>query len=120
MENKFLKFLKLDGLLDSVKGYIDTRLQLLKLEVQEKAANVLTVVIFIGLLIFCGLMTLVFLSLALGNFLNEVFGNSYLGFAALGGFYLLMVIILAVNVTKGLLHKKVNNTIKSAIIKKKE
>lgn len=120
MENKFLKFLKLDGLLDSVKGYIETRIQLFKLEMQEKAANVITSAIFIGLLIFCGLMMLMFLSLALGNYLNEVFGNSYMGFCALGLFYLIMVILLASNVSRGVLHRKVQKSIKQAFVKKKE
>lgn len=119
MENKFLKFLKLDGLLDGLKGYIETRIQLLKLELQEKAANVITIAIFIGLLIFCGLMMLMFLSLALGNYLNELFGNSYMGFCVLGVFYLIMVIILIMNVSKGFLHRKVQGSIKQGFTKKK-
>jgi hypothetical protein len=120
MENKFLKFLKLDGLLDSLKGYIDTRVQLLKLEMQEKAANVITSAIFVVLLLFCALMTLALLSIALGNFLNELFGNTYLGYLVLGLFYLIMVILLARNITKGYLHRKVQGSIKTAIIKKKK
>jgi len=120
MENKFLKFLKLDGLLDSVKGYIDTRIQLFKLEMQEKAANVITSAIFLALLIFCGLMMLMFLSLALGNYLNDLFGNSYMGFCVMGLFYFVMVVLLGMNVSKGLLHRKVQGTIKEAFVKKKK
>lgn len=119
IENKFLKFLKLDSLLDSIKGYIDTRIQLFKLEMQEKAANVITTAIFIGLLIFCGLMMLMFLSLALGNYLNEVFGNSYMGFFILGLIYLIMVIIFAKNVSNGFLYRKVQASIRHAFGKKK-
>ena len=119
IESKIFKFLKLDSLLDGVKGYIDARIQLFKLEMQEKAANVLTSVIFIVMVVFCGLMTLVFLSLALGNFLNEVFGNTYLGFCVLGLFYLIMLIVLGINISKGLLHRKVQTTIKKAFVKKK-
>jgi lipopolysaccharide export LptBFGC system permease protein LptF len=114
IDSKFFKFLKIDGLLDSVKGYIDARIQLFKLELQEKAANVITIVIFIIMVIFCGLMTLAFLSIALGNFLNEQFGNTYLGFCVLGLFYLIMLIILGVNISKGVLHRKVQSSIKKS------
>lgn len=115
MENKFLKFLKLDGLMDSVKGYIEARIQLFKLEMQEKASNVITSAIFVVLLAFCGLMALMFLSLALGNYLNTVFGNSYMGFCVMGAFYLLLVLLLGINVSRGGLHNKVRKTIFKAM-----
>jgi lipopolysaccharide export LptBFGC system permease protein LptF len=71
------------------------------------------------MLAFCFLMMLIFLSVALGNFLNEVLGNTYLGFAVLGLFYFILVILLAANISKGFLHKKVRNTIKKSFVKKK-
>jgi lipopolysaccharide export LptBFGC system permease protein LptF len=120
MQNQFLKFLKLDGLLDSVKGYIEARLQLFKLEMQEKASNVIATAIFIVLMAFCGLMALMFLSLALGNYLNEVLGNSYLGFCMLGAFYLLLLLVLFRNVSKGSLHGKVQGAIFKAMAAKKK
>lgn len=118
MENKFLKFLKLDGLLDSVKGYIENRIQLFKQEMQEKAANVITTAIFLVFIAFCGLMAIVFLSLALGNYLNGVFDSTYLGFCVMGAFYILVVLIMAANVYKGNLHNKVRSAIYKALIKK--
>lgn len=118
-DNKFLKFLKLDGLLDSVKGYVESRIQLFKVEMQEKAANVITAAIFIVFIAFCGLMAVVFLSLALGNYLNEVLGNSYLGFGIMGLFYLLILTVLAFNIHKGGLHKRVRKAIFKEISRKR-
>jgi hypothetical protein len=121
MENKFLKFFKLDGLLESLKGYIDTRLQMLKLDLEEKASGIISSLVFVVLLAFCFIMMLIFLSLALGNYLNSLFNSSYLGFGLMGIFYLILVIILAMNITgKGFLHKKVKNLMLTIMSSKKK
>jgi hypothetical protein len=121
MENKFLKFLKLDGLVDSLKGYIDAKLQMLKIDLEEKVSGIIASLFFVVLLAFCFIMMLIFLSLALGNYLNAIFNNSYLGFAVLGLFYLILVIILALNITrKGFLHKKVKNLMLNIMASKKK
>ncbi|HEY8399976.1 MAG TPA: phage holin family protein [Cytophagaceae bacterium] len=105
----FFKFFKLEGLGESVKAYVDARIQLFKLEVKEKAANIITVLVFSIALVFTILMALMFLALALGNYLNSLFNNSYMGFAILGLFFLIIVLLLAMNLKKGFLHKKVHN-----------
>lgn len=123
MDNPFLKFLKLDGLLEAVKGYIDARIQLFKLEMQEKASNVIATMIFIVLVAFCALMTLIFISFALGFFLGRLLGDTYLGFLIIGLFYLIFLIILGLNIGKGSLHLKVKKAIFRAMMgnsKKKE
>jgi len=118
MDLKFLKFLKLDGLLEGVKGYIEARIQLFKLELQEKASNVLATIIFIVMVAFCTLMTLIFLSLALGFYLGHLFGNNYIGFLIIGLFYLVILIVFAANIGKGSIHSKVKKTIFSAMLGK--
>jgi hypothetical protein len=121
MENKFLKFLKLDGLVDSLKGYIDAKLQMLKIDLEEKVSGIIASLFFVVLLAFCFIMMLIFLSLALGNYLNAIFNSSYLGFAVLGLFYLILVIILALNITgKGFLYKKVKNMMLNIMASKKK
>jgi len=51
------------------------------------------------------------MSLALGNYLNSLFQNSYMGFAILALFYLIMVIILAASITGGIFHRMLLNVI---------
>lgn len=111
MDNSFFKFFKLDGIIEHIKGYVETRIQLFKIELQEKAARIITSLVFVILLSFCFIMLLIFMSLALGNYLNHLFNNSYMGFAILALFYLIMVIILAVSVTKGIFHRMLLNVI---------
>jgi hypothetical protein len=109
MDNKFLNFFKFDGILDILKGYVDAKIKILKLDLQEKASNIIATVLFLMLLLFSFLMMLVFSSLALGHYLNTLFHSEFMGFAALALFYLLLMMIMAFNVTKGFLHRKVRN-----------
>src|SRR6185437_11524364 len=111
MENSFLKFFKLDSIIEHIKGYVETRIQLFKIEVAEKAARILTSLFFVILLSFSFLMLIIFTSLALGNYLNTLFQNSYMGFAILALFYFIMVIILAISVTRGVFHRMLLNVI---------
>jgi hypothetical protein len=121
MENKFLKFFKLDGLLESLKGYIDARLQILKLDLEQKASGIIASLFFVVLLAFSFIMMLIFLSLALGNYLNSIFHSSYTGFALLGLFYFILVVILAISISgKGFLHRKVKNLMLNIMTSKKK
>ena len=121
MENKLFKFFKLDGLLESLKGYIDARLQLLRMDLEEKASGIIASLFFVVLLAFSFIMMLIFLSLALGNYLNSIFHSSYLGFALLGLFYFVLVVILAVNISgKGFLHRKMKNLMLNILASKKK
>jgi hypothetical protein len=121
MENKFLNFFKLDGLLESLKGYIEARLQILKLDLEEKASGIIASLLFVVLLAFSFIMMLIFLSLALGNYLNSIFNSSYLGFAFLGLFYFVLVVVLALNITgKGFLHRKVKKLMLNIMASKKK
>lgn len=104
-----------DSLIGNLKGYLDTRLDLVRLEVQEKAK-----VAFVGTLhgvtlATIGLMFFLFLNIFLGLLLNDVLDSSYWGFGIVAGFYLVLLIIFLVGVDKklfqGLADKMLNNTI---------
>ncbi|TGE20680.1 phage holin family protein [Hymenobacter aquaticus] len=104
-----------DSLVGNLKGYLDTRIDLVRLEVQEKVklAFVGTVHgVAMGLI---GLMFLIFLSIFAGLALNEAFDSSFWGFGAVAGFYLLLLIVFLIGVDKklfqGLADKLLNNTI---------
>ncbi len=87
------KLLKLDGLIESVKKYIEARIELLKIEIQEDVAKGISQgLIFI--LMGAGLMLFIFfISLAISMLLSEYVGF-FGGFAIVAGFYLLMALLL--------------------------
>jgi hypothetical protein len=118
MENAFLKFLKLNGLFENIKGYIDKRLQLFKLEAMEKASNIVASLSILFLLAFMFLMMLLFFSLALGSYLNHLLESTYMGYVVLTVFFFLVVILLTSNISNGFLHRKIRNILLHILTKK--
>jgi uncharacterized membrane protein YdjX (TVP38/TMEM64 family) len=93
-----------------VQDYVHDRLLLLKLEMVEKTAKLVSVM-FIGLLItVLSLFILLFLSFMAGYYFATVTGSLYLGFGVVCGFYVLLLafIILA---GKKLLHNFITNSV---------
>jgi uncharacterized membrane protein YqjE len=91
MENKFFKMFKLDGVFENAKGYIDSRIQLFKLEIEEKLSRLLSALLISAIVLFLSLLVLIFFSLALGNYINELLESSYAGFSIVGIMYLLLI-----------------------------
>ncbi|GAB3230160.1 hypothetical protein GCM10027346_15690 [Hymenobacter seoulensis] len=104
-----------DSLIGNLKGYLDTRLDLVRLEVQEKAKTAFVGTLHGVTLATIGLMFFLFLNIFLGLLLNDVLDSSYWGFGIVAGFYLVLLIIFLVGVDKklfqGLADKMLNNTI---------
>ena len=87
------KLLKLDGLIESIKKSIETRIQLLKIEIQEDVAKGISQGL-IFLIIGAGLMLFIFfISLAIAMLLSEYVGF-FGGFGIVAGAYLLLALLL--------------------------
>jgi hypothetical protein len=85
---------KLEALTDSLKEYADTNYELIKLEVIDHSSSIisgiitsLTIILIVVLFAFFGSMYLAF-------YLSDLLGINYIGFAIMGGFYLLLAIIV--------------------------
>jgi uncharacterized membrane protein YqjE len=104
-----------DSLMKNLMGYIDTRIDLVRLEVQEKVKTIFVGVAQGATLAVLGLLFLVFASIFAGLALNAALDSSYWGFGIVAGFYLLVLIIFVVGVGKklyqGLADKILNETI---------
>jgi uncharacterized membrane protein YqjE len=88
-----VKFLKLDSLKENLLGYVEARVNLLKLEVREDVAKVITRALVFGVIIFLASLFILFLSLGISLFLNRYFKEDFLGFWIVSGFYFLLFII---------------------------
>ncbi len=89
---KILSFLKLDSIFEDLTEIVETKVELVKIELKEEAAKAATKLIsflFFGIMVF---FIIIFLSITLATFLNHWLQSSYLGFALITGFYLLLVI----------------------------
>jgi hypothetical protein len=81
------KFLRLDNLVDNLSGYLETRLELFKIEVREDVAHVLAQALMIIAVLFLALLFLLFFSVGLAHFLNGYFSKPHIGYWIVAGIY---------------------------------
>lgn len=103
-KDTLLKFLNLEGLISNLTGYIETRVELLKIEVKEDLAKTVAKLVVVLTVALAGLFFLLFMSVAGAYWLGKSLGMIR-GFAIVAGFYGLVMIILLLfrkNITKEL------------------
>ena len=75
-----MKILDPNGLVDNLYKYVQTNIEIAKVEVQEKIENTVKKVILIAVLAITGTLFLIFLLITLGLFLDKILESQYLGF----------------------------------------
>ncbi|MDH4090652.1 MAG: phage holin family protein [Cyclobacteriaceae bacterium] len=92
LKETLLKFLKLDSLVDNVTGYVEARIELMKIELREEVAKGLakTVVLLVILALFTLFVWMT--SMAAAYKIGESLGI-YEGFAIVGCFYLVVGLV---------------------------
>ncbi len=95
---------------DEVREYVNLRLELLKIETAEKSAKVTAYMISSLILLFTGFFCLLFVSLVIGIYLSDYWGSYFTGFGLVGGFYVLMFLLILL-FKKILIHRPVINAI---------
>lgn len=95
LKERVLKFLKLEGLMDTLSDYVETKFALLKLEIKEDVIQLISKVL-VGLLIFGAMIfALLLLSFAAAYAIGVKLGVTA-GFVIVAGFYLLLMILFIV------------------------
>lgn len=87
------KFFKIDSMISNLTGYVETRIELLKIEAKEETSKGLSKVIVYFLVAFVMAVFIVFVSVAVAMAISESMG-ALAGFAIVSGFYLLLGMIL--------------------------
>ena len=116
LKDTLLKFLKLDGLLNHLSEYIETRIELIKIELKEDIAHAIskmTIALIQGALL---TLFILFVSVSLAYILAEHVGV-YGGFAIVAGFYLLLMLILII--FKEPITRKLDHEIKKTFKRKR-
>ncbi|MEP7263402.1 MAG: phage holin family protein [Bacteroidota bacterium] len=106
---------KVERLLGNIKDYAETRFDIILLNSQEKVSNVLSSLTTVAVLVLCGLFVLLFASIGAAWLIGHAMHNPSIGFFIVGGFYLLITLLVFYNrdqwirnpVTNSLL-KKIN------------
>lgn len=80
-----MKILDPNGLVDNLYKYVQTNIEIAKVEVQEKIEDIVKKVALIAVLAITGTLFLIFLLITLSLFLNKVLESQYLGFLIVTG-----------------------------------
>ena len=107
---------KIEELTQSLKVYIQTNIELVKLEATERVSVLgsgLLSLLLVGLTL--SLFTL-FLSIGASIYLGEYFKNTFLGFLFVAGFYFLLTCLLILS-RKKLIEKPMRNKIIKRILR---
>lgn len=75
-----MKILDPNGLVDNLYKYVQTNIEIVKVEVQEKIENTVKKVFLSAILAVTITMFLIFLLITLALFLNKLLESQYLGF----------------------------------------
>jgi cytochrome c biogenesis protein CcdA len=75
-----MKILDPNGLVDNLYKYVQTNIEIAKVEVQEKIEDTVKKVALIAVLVVTGTLFLIFLLITLALFLNKILESQYLGF----------------------------------------
>lgn len=102
-------------LMDNLMGYIDTRIDIIRLEIQEKLKATFVSATHAILLGFIAFMVVIFVNIFLGLLLNHLLDSSFWGFGIVALFYIILLVILLVGLDKkvfqGVADKAFDNTI---------
>jgi len=86
------RFFKVTELIDTISEYLKIKLELIKLNMIEEISEILSRVIALFLIITVTMFFLAFGSITLAAFLNSVWESPYLGYLAVTGVYLLVLL----------------------------
>jgi len=88
------KFLRLDNLVNNLTGYVETRVELLKIEVRDEVIKLVSYGLMVAVCVLLALLFLVFLSIGLANYISERQGTSFSGYWIVSGSYALIFLII--------------------------
>ena len=106
-----------DSFFGNLTGYLDTRIDLIRLELQQKVSTALVGTIHGATLAALGILFVIFVSIFAGLALNSALDSPFWGFGIVAGFYLLLLILVLVGVDKAAFQGLVNKVLKDTIYK---
>lgn len=84
----------LSDLMGSIRRYVEIHISLLKLEVMEKTAKIVSLTIAAVFLLTLLMLFLLFLSMAAAMWLGSLLSDPALGYLSVAGFYLIAGVII--------------------------
>tara|TARA_Y100000588_G_C13636625_1_gene661911 strand:- start:229 stop:594 length:366 start_codon:yes stop_codon:yes gene_type:complete len=83
-----LKIFNIDRLLESLTGYLETKIELFRLDLEDEIQKVIAKAIILVIVVICVFFALFLISISLSQFLNALFNSRFLGFLLVAVIYL--------------------------------
>jgi len=80
IKDSIFKFLKLDNLIGNLSGYLEARVELVKIEIREDVARILSKGIVYAAIMLFAFLFLIFFSIGLAQYINTFFEETYIGY----------------------------------------
>ena len=107
-----MKILDPNGLVDNLYKYVQTNIEIVKVEVQEKIEDTVKKIALIAILTMTGFLFLIFMLITLALFLNKTLESQYLGF---------LIISVLLGIVCGVVYMKIKPLLEqSKVIEKLE
>ncbi|KYG76802.1 phage holin family protein [Roseivirga echinicomitans] len=87
-----MKLFDFNRLIEAFNGFIETKVELWKLEAKEEISALIAKMLVVMLVALGALMALLFFTLALAFLINELLDSDIWGFVIVGGFYAVITI----------------------------
>lgn len=95
---------------NDISSYVELKLELLKLSTYERSGHLIAVLSYGLIILFLAFFAILFIFLALGFFMGDVFGSIGAGFAFVAVLYLLLIGLIMTN------KQKICNTVLNIVI----
>ncbi len=101
-----------ESLVERIKSYVETRIDLLRLKAIDKSSSVLSLVISLFVVILLGFIAFILLNVGIALLLGDLLGKSYYGFFIVAVFYLITGLVIFMNHDKWIKMPIANSLIK--------
>ena len=107
-----LKLFKFENIAANFTGYVETRLELFKLEIKTDLAKALAKVVTLIFICFLGFLFLLFVSLGVSHLINTLLDSNYAGFLIIASLYGIILFTVVSN------RKKIMASVEEQILKR--
>ncbi len=104
-------------IIENMMGYIDTRIDIIKLEIQDKLKTSFVSLLHVLLLGFFGFMSFIFINLFIALLLNHALDSSFWGFGIVALFYVAVLVVLIIGLDKKVFQNVADKTFDNTIYK---
>ncbi len=93
---KATNLFNMDRMIDHLVAFVETRLEILKLDFKEESVRVIAKLLTGSLIVLFGTLFFIFFSVVIAIILNEALDSSYMGYAILAAFFFLILVSVLV------------------------